>query len=252
MSHPLNRLIYKYVRISKIICLSYLKTTAFKLFWQRFKCWSRDYLCSPCFRYINVLYSVNPVQATGTLNKKLNNCTIETLGDPLKIGLATQIWIATQSLRIAALDRFSSLTFPKSRPELWDGLPEYIHKQAVNASSVNRLKVQLTAIWRGRVIRRWNFTGPVKSFSITSNVALTRAQWLRGRASDSQLRGPGFESCAAVIKSLACLFTLHFSSSLSYINEYPAIASGGFVYEHPSRINCSIWLDASQRNWNGV
>ena len=37
-----------------------------------------------------------------------------------------------------------------------------------------------------------------------------RAQWLRGRALDSRLRG--------------------------------------YVYEQPSRINCSIWLDASQRN----
>ena len=26
------------------------------------------------------------------------------------------------------------------------------------------------------------------------------AQWLRGRASNSQLREPGFESCAAVLK----------------------------------------------------
>ena len=35
-----------------------------------------------------------------------------------------------------------------------------------------------------------------------------RLQWLRGRASDSRLRGPRFESCAAVLKPWAILFTL--------------------------------------------
>ena len=35
-------------------------------------------------------------------------------------------------------------------------------------------------------------------------------------------------------------------------NEYLAIYSGGYVYEQPSRINCSIWLDASQRSRDGV
>ena len=54
-----------------------------------------------------------------------------------------------------------------------------------------------------------------------------RAQWLRGRASDSRVRGPGLESRAAVLKPWASFFTLHCSSSLSYINEYLAIDSGG-------------------------
>ena len=31
-------------------------------------------------------------------------------------------------------------------------------------------------------------------------------------------------------------------------NEYLAIDSGGYVYEQPSHINCSKWLDASQRS----
>ena len=53
-------------------------------------------------------------------------------------------------------------------------------------------------------------------------------------------------ACAAVLKSWASFFTLHYSSSLSCINEYLAIDSGGYVYEQPSRINYSIWLDASQ------
>ena len=55
-------------------------------------------------------------------------------------------------------------------------------------------------------------------------------------ASDSRLREPGFESCAAVLKPWASVFTLHCSSSLSCINEYLAIDSGGYVYEEPSRI----------------
>ena len=33
-----------------------------------------------------------------------------------------------------------------------------------------------------------------------------RAQWLRGRPPDSRLREPGFESCAAVLKSWASFF----------------------------------------------
>ena len=47
-----------------------------------------------------------------------------------------------------------------------------------------------------------------------------RAQWLRGRASDSRLKGPGFESCSAVLKPLAIF--VYCSSSLGCINEYLA------------------------------
>ena len=79
-----------------------------------------------------------------------------------------------------------------------------------------------------------------------------RAQWFTGRASDSRLREPGFEPCAAVVKPWASFFTLNCSSSLSCINEYLAIDSGGYVYEQPTRINCSMWLDASQRSRDGV
>ena len=39
--------------------------------------------------------------------------------------------------------------------------------------------------------------------------------------------------------------------SLSCINEL-AIDRGGYVYEQPSRIKCSIWQDASQRSREGV
>ena len=62
-----------------------------------------------------------------------------------------------------------------------------------------------------------------------------RVQWLRGSASDSRLREPGFESCAAVLQPWGSLFTLHCSSSLSCINEYLAIDSGGYVHEQPRR-----------------
>ena len=44
-----------------------------------------------------------------------------------------------------------------------------------------------------------------------------------GGGADSRLRGPGFESCAAVLKPWASVFTLHCSIPLSCINEYLAI-----------------------------
>ena len=53
-----------------------------------------------------------------------------------------------------------------------------------------------------------------------------RAQWLRGRASDSRLREPGFESCVAVLKPWANVITLNCSSALNCINGYMAIDSG--------------------------
>ena len=79
-----------------------------------------------------------------------------------------------------------------------------------------------------------------------------KVQWLRGRASDSRLRGLGFEFRAVVLKPWASFFSLHCSSSPSCINEYLAIDSGGFVYEQPSRCNCSIWLDACQTSSDGI
>ena len=100
----------------------------------------------------------------------------------------------------------------------------------------------------------WNRHNPVFSsyIVISLDLYICRAQWLRGRASDSRLREPGFESWAALLKPWARLFLPHCSSSLSYINEYLASDCGGYVYEQPSRINCSIWLDASQRRRDGV
>ena len=68
-----------------------------------------------------------------------------------------------------------------------------------------------------------------QDFTLVGRSTLCRAQWLRGRASDSRLRGPGFESCAAVLKPWASFFTLHCSSSLSCMNEYLALDNGGSV-----------------------
>ena len=41
------------------------------------------------------------------------------------------------------------------------------------------------------------------------SLLLCRTQWLKGRASDSRLRGPGFESCAAVLKMWAIFSSLY-------------------------------------------
>ena len=87
--------------------------------------------------------------------------------------------------------------------------------------------------WSGRLIRHGTCyssdcfcRGYIIIYIRHSLAALRRAAWLRGRASDSRLREPGFESCAAVLKPWASCFTLHCSSSLSGIDEYLYIDSG--------------------------
>ena len=84
-----------------------------------------------------------------------------------------------------------------------------------------------------KLTSRWCIVKCVLTYSLGSieKTNVCGARWLRGRASDSQLREPGFESCAAVLKPWASFFTLHCSSSLSRINEYPTKDSGGYVYE---------------------
>ena len=42
------------------------------------------------------------------------------------------------------------------------------------------------------------------------------------------------------------------STLLQFTQLFLTIDSDGYVYEQPSRINCSIWLDASQRSRDGV
>ena len=81
-------------------------------------------------------------------------------------------------------------------------------------------------------------------------IYICRALWLRGRVSVSLLRGS--ELNPLMVKHWASYFNLHRSSSLSCVNEYLAIDSGGYVHEQPSCINCSLLRDASQRSRDGV
>ena len=77
-----------------------------------------------------------------------------------------------------------------------------------------------------------------------------RAQRLRGRASDSRYENPGSNPGCGESWQVFSLYIAPVHSA--ELNEYLAIDSGGYVYEQPSRINCSIWLDASQRSRDGV
>ena len=115
----------------------------------------------------------------------------------------------------------------------------------VNPLSINDYSMNITILTLQIV--PWACSSKVCSLCfISSNTDWCRAQWLRGKASDSRLIGPRFKSCG--VKTLGKFFTLNCSSSLSCINEYLAIDSGGYVYEQSSRINSSIWLDVSQRS----
>ena len=91
-------------------------------------------------------------------------------------------------------------------------LPQILH----NLSSHFTLHI----LWPSCVLPPVTFPSASVSASVSNPYVLVhRAQWLRGRASDSRLRGPGFESCAAVLKPSASFFILHCSSSLSCIYE---------------------------------
>ena len=85
-----------------------------------------------------------------------------------------------------------------------------------------------------------------------------RVQWLRGRALDSRLGEPGFVSCAAELNPWATFFTLHCSSSLSYINEYLAIDRGGYIIIYMSSLHAVIVAydrmlprEAEMLSWHG-
>ena len=103
------------------------------------------------------------------------------------------------------------------------------------------------------VLQRDTFYYNESRLDIEINYWICRAQWLRGRSSDSRLRGPGFESYAAVLKP--SLHKFFHSTLFQFTQLYkwvPGCRQWWYVYEQPSRINCSIWLDASQRSWDGV
>ena len=73
-----------------------------------------------------------------------------------------------------------------------------------------------------------------------SDPSYRNTQWLCGRAPYFRLKEPWFESCVAVWNFGQVVFTLDCYSSRNSMNEYLAIDNGGYLYEHPSRINCTL------------
>ena len=131
-------------------------------------------------------------------------------------------------------------------------IEEHTRNFHINTSVAHARRLQLSTIYQ-----HFN-DAPVNSFCDTV-VKVTQFFTIILHVSNSgggvehsgsgvELRTLDYESCAAVLKPWARCFTLHCSSSISYINEYLAIDKGGYVYEQPSRFNCSIWLDASWRS----
>ena len=74
------------------------------------------------------------------------------------------------------------------------------------------------------------------------------------RASNSQSRDSGFESSFCRFEALIISFTPRCSSSLSCINEYLAIDSGGYLCTNSFLTLIAAWLKASQgsRDEKGV
>ena len=83
-------------------------------------------------------------------------------------------------------------------------------------------------------------------------ICLHRAQWLRGRASDSRLRGSRFKSGAAVLKPWASVSTLHCSSSIRCMNEYLVIDIGAYLFTNSLRALIAGWLSGSERRRDDV
>ena len=70
------------------------------------------------------------------------------------------------------------------------------------------------------------------------------AQSAVAKASDSRLREPGLESCAA----MSNVFTLYCSNSLSCMNISLAIDSGAYLFTKSLCTLIAMRLDDSQRN----
>ena len=89
-----------------------------------------------------------------------------------------------------------------------------------------------------------------------SNAMLQNYMYVERSGSGVELRTLDYENPGSNpdcgVKTLGKFFTLYCSSSLSCLNEFLTIDSGGYVYEQPSRSNYGIWLDASQRSREGV
>ena len=76
------------------------------------------------------------------------------------------------------------------------------------------------------------------------------------RTSDTWLREPEFESCAAIL-NLGEVLSLYIAPVpaavyISCINEYVVIDSGGYLFTISLPALVSVWPDVSQRSWNGV
>ena len=72
-----------------------------------------------------------------------------------------------------------------------------------------------------------------------------RAQLLKGRVLDFLLKER--------YETLGKLFTQHCTCSFSWMNDYLAIDSGGYLYKQPSHINCSMaWRFPEKLSWHGI
>ena len=72
------------------------------------------------------------------------------------------------------------------------------------------------------------------------------------RALGIQLSELGFESCAAALHLGQVPFALHCCSSLSCMNEYLAVNSGGYVNTNNLCTCIAAWLSASQSGQTAV
>ena len=80
----------------------------------------------------------------------------------------------------------------------------------------------------------------VQQIPVFSDISVERSG--SGVELRTRLREPGFESYAAVLKPWATFCTLHCSISLSCINEYLVIDSGGYLYEQHSHIKATWYV----------
>ena len=98
----------------------------------------------------------------------------------------------------------------------------------------------------------WSWSGKDIVGNVCMFVCVCRAQWLRVELRTIDYENP-VSNPGCGVKTLGNFF--HFTLlQLTQLNknEYLAIDSGGYVYEQPSCIKFSIWLDASQRSRVGV
>ena len=106
---------------------------------------------------------------------------------------------------------------------------------------------ELWGLWEVYLLGRWSSWGQLlqqetyRQNSLSSQYVkftnLVVAQWNGFRLSTKRTRVPVLWCC---VKPSTCFFTRHWSSSLSCMNEYLAVDSGGYLYKQPSRITYII------------